>query len=354
MNDIKRNFQLDEFWSDCMNIHYSNNNKYNNKQVLNNSSNNHKSEIKSIKSKDKNTNNKRKFFLRKKLIKHVISDDPENIKLKILSKTKSEYNLKNIKDALEQEDLIPLKKKKNNEKIGNVFISLYKKGTLGRDQWIKNNAIQKERKEKLKLEECTFKPQKCMNKKLEKKINNLYNNTNIYERNIKLQQKHKEKIAFLFNETNKINNNYTSGECYFHPYINTNKNIEKVLYDDNFWKNQADNDSTRLFLLRYMKAREEEYEKKEKINTFSFKNLKYNFSYPKNMVRSVSQKDSLILKKNLHDNLYSFEILFSEEKEKDDNNDKEDNNKTEEEQNKNKEVKKVDNFQWAFAKKNKN
>ena len=337
MNDIKRNFQLDEFWSDCMNIQYSNNNKYNNKQLLNNSSNNHKSVIRSIKSKDKNINNKRKFFLRKKVIKHNISDDPEN-----------------IKDALEQEDLIPLKIKKNNEKIGNLFINLYKKGTLSRDLWLKNNAMQKETKEKLKLEECTFKPQKCMNKKLEKKINNLYNNTNIYERNIKLQQKHKEKIAFLFNETNKINNNYTSSECYFHPYINTNKNIEKVLYDDNFWKNQADNDSTRLFLLRYMKAREEEYEKKEKINTFSFKNLKYNFSYPKNMVRSVSQKDSLILKKNLHDNLYSFEILFSEEKDKDDNNVDVDNNKTEEEQNKNKEVQKADNFQWTFAKKNKN
>ena len=83
------------------------------------------------------------------------------------------------------------------------------------------------------------------------------------------------------------------------------------------WKNKADNDSTKLFLLRYMKAREEEYDKKDKLNNCSCKNLKYNFSYPKNMVRSLSQKDSLIIKKKLHNTLYSFKNLFTDE---DDNN----------------------------------
>ena len=34
------------------------------------------------------------------------------------------------------------------------------------------------------IEECTFKPEKCKNKQLENKINKLYNNTNIYERNL--------------------------------------------------------------------------------------------------------------------------------------------------------------------------
>ena len=348
MNELKINLEIDEFWKDCFNTHCSNNNYCNNKQSFNYSSNSNRNKTKRVKSNENKSKNKKYFFLRKKLTKYTnLSEKPENLKLKLLSKTKSECNLKNIKDALKKEDLIPLKNKKYNEKIGNVFINLYKKGMLGRDLYIQNNNKQKEKKEKLKLEECTFKPEKCINKKLEKKINKLYNNSNIYERNIKLQQKHKEKIAFLFNESNKIMNNHTSSECYFHPYINNNKNIEKVLYDDNFWRSKADNDSNRLFLLRYMKAREEEFDKKERLISPRYKNLKYNFSYPKHMIRSVSQKDSLLLKKNLHENLYSFKILFSEEKDNDDI----DNGNNKDEQNINKEEKKGDNFHWTFAKK---
>ena len=231
------------------------------------------------------------------------------------------------------------------------------------------------------FEECTFKPEKCKNKKLENKINKLYNNTNIYERNLKQQQKHSEKIAFLFNETNKISNNYTNSECYFHPYINTNKNIDKVLHNDNIRKSNADNESTKLFYLRYMKAREEKFEKNDRYNGLINKKIFSNYSYPKKMVRSLSQKDSLIMKKNLHNTLYSFKNLFTDEDEENnknndnnENNDNIDNNEEKLNYNINNNINdnlndnindnnnanvieenpKNDNLQWTFAKKNDN
>ena len=66
-----------------------------------------------------------------------------------------------------------------------------------------------------------------------------------------------------------------------------------------------------------MKAREEEFDKQDKLNNCSNKTIKYNFSYPKNMIRSLSQKDSLIMREKLHNTLYSFKNLFTDE---DDNN----------------------------------
>ena len=320
--NLLKNFKIDDFWNDCLDKPYSTN-FYKEDIII---SNNISADV-----IDQNTNinsnklifqNKRKTYLSKKYPKKVFPNENEednNIKSKFILKTKASSNdLKNIKEALLKEELIPLVKEKKSKNNNKIFINLYKKEKIGRDLRTKNNNMQKEQKEKMKIEECTFKPEKCKNKKLEKKINNLYKNTNIYERNIRNQQKHKEKMAYLFNETNKVTNSYKTSECHFQPYINVNKNFQKILYDENnMWKSIADNVSNKLFLLRYMKAREEEFDKQDKLNNCSHKKIKYNFSYPKNMVRSLSQKDSLIMREKLHNTLYSFKNLFTDE---DDNN----------------------------------
>ena len=355
---MNANFQLDEFWSDCMNKPYLTKSQ---KDLFLNSNS---TDSNTNKNKNKNSYENKNNILKRKMPKYISLNDNEAdyAKSKLISNTQSsQYDLKNIKEALIKEELIPLIKYKKEEKANKIFINLYKKDKLSKELWEKNNNKQKEKKEKLKISECTFKPKKCNNKKLENKINKLYKNSNIYERNLKYQQRYNEKIAFLFNETNKIYNNCTSSECYFHPSINENKNIDKIFNNENnFWKSHADNDSTKLFYLRYMRAREEEFDKKEKLNIPVNKNLKYNFTYPKRMIRNLSQKDSLILRKNLHNTLYSYKNLFTEEEDdkndenktyeenKDEKNEKDNNNKININENNS------DNLQWTFAKRNNN
>ena len=359
-----KDFDLDEFWDDCMEKPFIKNNNKKRFHLKNSSSDYNINNSNSFQKINPNKN-KLKFVLRKRFPKYILNNDnePDFLKSKLILNTQSsQYELKNIKQALIKEELIPILKYKKQEKTNKIFLDIYNRDKLGKELWAKNNSTKKEKLEKSNVRECTFKPEKSKNKKLEKKINNLYKNSNIYERNLKYQQKKNEKIAFLFNETNKICNNFTNSECYFHPYINNNKNIEKILYDqNNIWKNQADNDSNKLFLLRYMKAREEVYDKKERLNSPSNKNLSNNYTYPKKMIRSISLKDSLIMRKNLHNTLYSFKNLFTEDDD-DDNNaiinneenkeDKEDNDNINIE--KGKKIEKLDNFQWTFAKKNNN
>ena len=353
MNENLKNLEIDDFWKDCLNE--PNKSNINNNLLLNNN--------KPINYNNKNSNpisfknflkNKKKYSFQSRQTSNLVINlsDPDYLKSKLISTSQSyQSNRKNIKEALIKEELIPLKKHKRQEVLIQKFINIYNKNKSNKDFLLKRNSKQKEKKENLQIKECTFKPEKCNNKRLENKINRLYSCSNIYERNLKLKRKYNEKIAILFNEKNKINNEYTNSECFFHPYINTNKNIEKILYDDNnIWKEQADNDSNKLFLLRYLKAREEEFDKKEILNSPVNKRFKYNSFYPKRMIRSLSQKDSLIMRRNLHDSLYSFKNLFTDEDE---------NNNTKKEEKKKEfgniiNEKKEDNLQWTFAKKNEN
>ena len=230
------------------------------------------------------------------------------------------YNRKNIREALIKEDLIPLIKKKRRERALRKCLEIYNKDKVSREMQLKKNENQKIKNEKLQIKQCTFKPQKCSNKKLEKKINRKFDGTNIYERTLKYKQKHNEKVAFLFNEISKINNNYKSSQCFFQPTI-LNTNVEKILYNpNNIWKEQADNDSNKLFLLRYIKARDEEFYKKEKLNNSVNKKLKTSLTQPKKMARAISQKDSLVYKKNLHNILYSLGNLLVDEEDETENN----------------------------------
>ena len=110
---------------------------------------------------------------------------------------------------------------------------------------------------KIEKETCSFKPKQYRNKSLQNKIKKDYGHSTIYERGLKYQQKRMAKIAKLFEENYQKDN-----EIYpFHPEV-TYKNLNHVFYSDNFCKDQADNDSNKIFLFRLMKAREEEEYKK--------------------------------------------------------------------------------------------
>ena len=318
-----KNGEIDEFWKDCINDN-NKDNTYNNELLNHNNNSNIINKNNKRPISFKNFFKKRKFQSNKRTRNNNDTYLSNNISLnsKLISSMQTNTNhLKNIQEALKKEELINIRKHKEQEKLIKKFINLYNKDKSNNLSKKKNNN-QKYKKNNLKLEEYTSIPDKYKNKKLEKKIIRLYNGSNIYERNIRLKKKHNEKISILYNEINKITCEYNNSECLFHPYINNNKNIKKILYDDsNIWIEQANNDSNKLFLLRYMKARELENDKRERLNSPINKKFRHNFSFPKKMVRSLSQQDSLIMKQNLHDTLYSIKNLFTDDEENENNKD---------------------------------
>ena len=222
-------------------------------------------------------------------------------------------NSKIILKALKSEE----KPKKNKDKIKkslNYVNELYKRGMEFKQK--KNqllNQNDKEDKEQLisgKNDSNLFdiyKPQ-YKNKKIQKKILKNFGNTTIYERGVKFQQKKMAKIAELFEENNKKNNITYS----FHPDISF-KNLNHVFFSDNFCKDQADNDSNKIFLSRLIKAREEEeFKKKFFENNINLKNIYKGYSKNR-LKKSLSQKDSIIFKKKLHNSLLDLKCLESNE-----------------------------------------
>lgn len=348
MNNTNR-IEVDDFWNDCItNVYNTNTYKIplKEKRYFDNN-------INIIKKNNNLFKNKRKKQKKSLKINDVNVNDSDNLKQKISTTINTpSYMPKNIIEALKKEEQIPIKRNKKQEEINQKFQAFYRKNIEYKENNQKNNYNQKLKLENLRVSKCTFKPETCKNKKLKKKINRLFSDSNIYERNIKLQQKHNEKIANIRNEVNKINTNEKKEECRFFPSI-LNNNIGKVLYDDKIWRDKVDNDSNKLFLLRYMKAREEEYYKKELLNSpINLKiRLKKNYSYPRKFVRTLSEKDSLAIKKKLHNTLNSLRNIFTEEDE-DFLYEKNFCFKEEKENNSINVGKKVDNLQWTFAKKN--
>ena len=140
---------------------------------------------------------------------------------------------------------------------------------------------------------------------MQKLLKKHFDNSNIYERSLKFQEKHLEKMAKLFEEKNKKNNVVYS----FQPEI-TNKNLNLVFFSSNFCKEQADNDSNKIFLSRLMKAREEEQYKKNCYENKKGKN-KDMFGYHKRLKKSLSQKDSLLYRNNLHNTIINLKCFQS-------------------------------------------
>ena len=225
------------------------------------------------------------------------------------------YGSKIIQNALISEEN---SKAENNKLINesiDYMVSLYKKAMESKEKRKKKIIQSNEKKLTLEKEKCSFKPKKFTKNNFQKKIKKTFGNLNIYERGLKFQQSRMEKMAKLFEEKNKKNNIVYS----FHPDI-CNKNLNRVFYSNNIYKEQADNDSNKIFLSRLMKAREEDQYKK---NYFENKtNKKELFGLPKSLKKSLSQKDSLIYKNNLHNtilNLNCFPTNNEIEKSNEDN-----------------------------------
>lgn len=218
-----------------------------------------------------------------------------------------------IKAALESEEQEPKKQREKHQAAVDNMVMMYTKSMAQKEAYNKNNKKKKNFIEMEKVEECTFKPRQCRNRTLEKKLKD-YNNTKIYQRGVKYQQQHLAKLARLYQEKfDRQNVTYS-----FQPSLNNN-DLTKVFYSDNYCKEQADNDSNKIFLFRLMKAREEQKYKQQRLQNCVSSNLRFNWNYPQKIKRSISQKEGLFYKQTLHDALLNLKCQNCEEEEKDNN-----------------------------------
>jgi hypothetical protein len=215
------------------------------------------------------------------------------------------FKSKIIQNALiSEENTLAENNKAVNESI-DYMVSLYKRALESQEKKKKNIIETREKHLKVEKEECSFKPKQFKNKSMQKLLKKHFDNLNIYERSLKFQEKHLEKMAKLFEEKNKKNNVVYS----FQPEI-TNKNLNLVFFSSNFCKEQADNDSNKIFLSRQMKAREEEQYKKNCYENKLGKNRDM-FGYHKRLKKSLSQKDSLLYRNNLHNTIINLKCFQS-------------------------------------------
>ena len=253
--------------------------------------------------------------------KAILINLQKNKRNKIIFRQKNnsvrDKNHKMIKKVLTTEESVSKSIEKRKLKQINILTSLYnnhilKKKKIQNDtEKLKENLISKEKKI------CTFKPKyftkhRSISEKYFKNNNNTsnYNNTKkIYERSKEFKDKLYKKLKTIKRKTQKDD----SEEYPFHPEIR-HKNIGKFLYGNNYWEDKANNLSNEIFLRRYKKAREEDnYKKKQKV--FYYYNIcengnneqNNNKSKSKKIVKSISQKNSLIFKQTLHNYLLEFE-----------------------------------------------
>ena len=281
--------QHEEFWDDCIklspkkNIKFNDDLYYNSKSILINL--------------QKNRRNKIIFRQKNSSIK--------------------DQNHKLIKKVLTTEESMSRSIEKRKLKQINILTSLYKNHILKKKkiqndtEKLKENLISKEKKM------CTFRPKNFTKHRSvsEKyfKNDNITSNTNkakkIYERSKEFKNKLYTKLKSIKRQTQKDD----SEEYPFQPEIR-HKNIGRILYGNNYWEDKANNLSNEIFLRRYKKAREEDYYKKKK-KVFYYYNIceignneqNNNKSKSKKIVKSISQKNSLIFKQTLHNYLLEFE-----------------------------------------------
>ena len=247
------------------------------------------------------------------------------IKYTKYSKRNKKINKKEVKSLYKNSKLVhkilnseenPKKETKKIKHSLAFFDNLYNRGMEFKLK--KNKIIKKDDKNNLTIErkETNLIEEKYINKKIQKKIQEKikknYGNSTIYERGIKFQQKRMAKIAELFEQNNKRKNIIYP----FHPDISF-KNLNHVFFDDNFFKEQADNDSNKIFLSRLYRARKEEELKKN----FFENNCNKNMLKGKRLKKSLSQIDSLLYRKKLHSALIDFKCLATNES-NNNNNDK--------------------------------
>ena len=252
MSLIKHNLEYDEFWDDCLkDIKSKNNNDY----------------IKINRIRSKSQDNKGILF------KNYINNSS------ILKQKEKESN----------------KRKKNKSNSINSFVSLYNRSMIHLLANKKNIEKIKDLNINNELSECSFHPKIYINHSLDKKLKN-YKQTKIYQRGIKYQENH-------LNKLNKIKEDQFEETYSFTPKIN-NVNLNKVFYNDNIWNNQINNDTNKMFIFRQMKAREEKNYKKKRILNDLSKKAGINWkNINTNLKKHIKEKDIIILQQALHETL---------------------------------------------------
>ena len=280
--------EIEDFWDDCIKCELPKKSKKSNKSrltiiesnscinfnILNNINNTHR--------------NKHKYLKNHKLL------------LKIL--TTEESTSKNAKES--------------QKKQIDILTSLYNKDILDKKRIQKDLNKLRENKEKEELTKCTFRPQKTkyrINKSYDESFKKNFGIKNIYERDRVYKKKYNKKIEELKKEV--MEEKEESEKYPFMPTINQ-KDLNRVLYGNNYWEKKANNFSNKIFLWRYMKARKDESDKKKRLiwsidknndeddnDNTNEKNINKN---NKNIHRSISQKDSLLYKASLHFSLLDF------------------------------------------------
>ena len=287
MAKIKKKLDINDFWLDC--IKENNNN---------------------ISSLPKNNNDSSKNLALKPLIKY-------NVKLKRNKKiyrhnsNLSYQNSKLIKAILQSEEKTKSIDEKKEQKTVQLYNSIYDRGMLFKE--IKKKTISQINKQIINAEEKKLKKKMKLyrNKSIENKLNKNYVKLSMYERGIKFEQHKKMKLAQLFEENNKRLNIVYS----FQPDISY-KNLNHVFFSNNYCKEQTSNDSNKIFLSRLVKAREQEEIKKNWIENNLKDRTSNKMKYNKKLKKSLSQKDSLIYKKKLHQNLINLRCLPIDDEEK--------------------------------------
>ena len=220
-----------------------------------------------------------------------------------------------IQEAISSEENTKAENNKLLHDSIEYMVSLYNRGMKSKEKKNKNILLIKEKNINNEKQISNFKPKKYTNNKLQNKIKKNFGTLSIYERGVEFKQKKMKKMAKLFEENNKKNNVVFS----FRPDI-PNKNLNRVFYSNNIYKEQANNDSNKLFLSRLMRAREEQQYIKNFYKNKTNKKLKC-LCNNRVLTKSLSQKDSLLYKNDLHNyiiNMKCFPSNNEQEKDKSD------------------------------------
>ena len=284
--------EIEDFWDDCIKFELPKKNKKDNKSMLtivesNSCINFNNLNINNI---DHGHRNKNKYLKKHKLLYKILTT----------------------------EESIPKNKTKNKEKQIELLTSLYNKDISDRKRIEQELTRFRENKEKEELQNCTFKPEYKYrkyrdNKKYDKTFKKNFGKKKIYERDCLYKKKFNLKLEQLKKEAMEEKQEYEN-----YPFMPTirEKNINKVLYGNNYWEKKANNFSNQVFLWRYMKARKDESNKKKRLiwsmdknnndDYYDIENDKNKINNDKNIHRSISQKDSLLYKQSLHFSLLDF------------------------------------------------
>jgi hypothetical protein len=201
-----------------------------------------------------------------------------------------------IQNILVEEHTKPHNRNQRTEQAIEHCVLLYKRSLAKLQLQQENFSKIKSDLNQLELDKCTFKPQTTNNKAMNKKLKD-YHNIEIYNRGIKYQQKHlAARLKKYQNKTGDDVNMFS-----FKPDI-CQSNLQEVFKENNN-KISTQNESNRFFIYRLMKAREEEEFKKNKIINELEKNAKMDWKGKGRIKRSISQKDSLCIRKGLHQEL---------------------------------------------------